>query len=55
MDKKELVKKINVLRIEIRKDYDKIGLMFYEIVKGLDEHLEYLNKGLENGKQKTDN
>lgn len=44
---KEITKKINDLRTEIRTDYDKIGLLFYEIIKSLDEYLEYLNKSLE--------
>jgi hypothetical protein len=47
MNKQELQKKITELRTEIRTDYDKIGLMFYEIVKAMDEYLEYINNSLE--------
>lgn len=44
---KEIIKKIDDLRTEIRKEYEIIGNAFYEITKLLDEHLEYLKEGLE--------
>ena len=44
------IKKIENLRKELRKNYEVIGKLFYEVEKGLDDYLKDLSKRLEKSK-----